>query len=253
MRHITTVKSTLVAILKADAFLGDKLDAADKAFLTRWADNCADDPIWEQIVADARAYGLWPQDSIHSAIIWYALDARRIAAGVKAGNDPLFEDKQKRRTELLALAAKADDLAWFYQEQDKYSGVAMFFQRFMALPVMPEQDVVPRVEPPFLRVQQLRALHEREAKLLRQLAGREPKPTTFISRKKSKRSVTAFIHLMGKYMEELCRKQHRHAIAILANIAFNFDVDDEDVRKALITSTRKDRSRKIRAFDTQKS
>src|SRR5208282_4150103 len=130
-------------------------------------------------------------------IIWYALDARRIAEGVEGGNDPLLQDKQKRRVELLALADKADDLARFYQEEEKYSGIADFFQRFMALPVMPEQEAVPRVEPPFLRMQ-----HEREAKLLRQLAGREPKPTTFISREKGKRAVTAFIHLMANYMDE---------------------------------------------------
>jgi hypothetical protein len=249
----TTIKSTLVAILKGDRFLDDKLDAADRAFLGRWAKNCPDDPIWQEIVADARAYGLWPQNSIHSTIIWYALDARRIAEGVKGGNDPLLQHKQKRHVELLALADKADDLARFYQEEEKYSGIADFFQRFMTLPVMPEQEAVPRVEPPFLRVQQLRELHEREAKLLRQLAGREPKPTTFISREKGKRAVTAFIHLMANYMDELCRKQHRRAIAILASEAFNSHVEDEDVRKALIPSTRKGRRRKIRALNTKKS
>jgi hypothetical protein len=205
----TTIKSTLVAILKRDRFLDDKLDAADKAFLKRWVENCADDPIWQEIVADARAYGLWPQNSIHSRIIWYALDARRIAEGMKAGDDPMLQYKRKRRAELRALADKADDLAQFYREEEKYSGVADFFQRLLALPVMPEQEAVPRVEPPFLRVQQLQELHKQEATLLRQLAGREPKPTTFISREKAKRPVIAFIHLMAGYMDELCRKQHR--------------------------------------------
>jgi hypothetical protein len=247
------MKKRLAAILKGDTFEGDKLDAADRAYLRKWADNCADDPIWEDIVADARTQGRWPSKTIHSTVIWYALEARRIAESVKSGDDPILREKQKQRAELLALAEKADDLAQYFQETEKYSGIAMFFQRFLVLPVQSEQEAVPRVEPPFLRVQQLRELHEREAKLLRQRAARVPKPTTFISREKGKRHVTAFIHLMTDYMDEICGKQHRHAVALLASMACKDQVDDEDVRNTLRPSTRKGRHRWIRALNAKKS
>jgi hypothetical protein len=247
------MKNVLIAILKRGTFEGDKLDAADTRYLRRWATNCADDPIWEEIAADVRNYGRWPHHSIYSMVISYALLARRLAESVKAGDDPLLREKQKQRAELLALAGKADDLARYFQEVEKYSGIAMFFQRFLVLPVQPEQEAVPRIEPPFLRVQQLRQVHEQEAKLLRQRASREPKPTTFISRKRGKRHITSFIHLMTNYMDEMCGKQHRHAVAILASMAFNSFVDDEDVRKTLLPSTREARRRKVRAFNTKQS
>jgi hypothetical protein len=239
---LTPMKTELVAILKGDKHLGEKLDAADRAYLLRWADNCADDPIWEEVVADARAHGVWPHETMYSAVIYYAISARRYAESVRGGVDPLFRERQTQRTELLALAERADDLARYFQTVEKYSGIAMFFQRFMALPVMPEQEAVPRIEPPLLRVQQLQEIHQREARLLRQRAQREPRPTTFISRKKAKRHIIAFIYSMTDYMDEFCGKQHRRAVALLASMAFNSLVDSEDVRKALIPSTRKGRS-----------
>ena len=247
------MKNELVAVLKGDMFGDDKLDAADRAYLRRWADDYADDPIWEEIVADARAYGRWPDDLMHSTVIWYALQARRFAESVKAGDDPIIRKEQEQRAELLALAEKADDLARHYQETEKYSGIAMFFQRFLVLPVLPEQQAVPHFEPPFLRVQQLRELHEREAQLLRQMAGTAPKPMTFISREKGKRHITAFIHLMTDYMDEICRKQHRRAVAMLASMAFNCLVDNEDVRKTLEPTTKEGRRRKIRALKAKKT
>lgn len=247
------MKKRLVTILNGDTFNGDKLATTDRAYLKRWADNCADDPIWEEIVADARTHGLWPPKTIHSTVIYCALQARRIAESVKPGDDPILRERQKQRAELLALAEKADDLARYFQEAEKYSGIAMFFQRFLVLPVQPEQDAVPRVELPFRRVQQLRELHEREAKLLRQRAGRVPKPTTFISRKKGKRHITAFIHLMTNYLVEICGKQHRRAVALLANMAFNALIGDEDVRNSLRPSSKNGRRRGIRAFRAKKS
>jgi hypothetical protein len=252
LRRTPKLKSVLVAVLRSDKLEDERLDAADRAFLTRWADNCADDPIWETVVGDARAKGLFPHDSLHSTMIWYAFQARRFAESVKAGEDPILREEQKRRAELLELAQKADDLARYYKESEKYSGIAMFFQQHLALPVLPEQEAVPRFEPPFLRVRQLRQLHEREAQLLRQSAGPAPKPTTFISRERSKRRITAFIHLMTDYMDEFCGKHHRRAVAMLASMAFNCLVDNEDVRKALGQSTREGR-RHIRALKTKKN
>jgi hypothetical protein len=238
------MKSELVAILNGDKSVGEQLNASDRMYLRRWANNCADDELWEEVIADARAYGLWPHDSLYSSFIWYAISARRYAESVKAGDDPLYRERQNQRAELFALAEKADDLARYFQQVERYSGISMFFQRFLNLPVMPGQEAVPRIEPPFLRVQQLQKIHRQEAQLLRQRATREPKPTTFISRKKAKRHITAFIYLMTDYMDEFCGKQHRRAVGLLASMAFNSLVDEEDVRKALAPSTKKGRKPK---------
>lgn len=249
----SAMKSEIVAILNGDKSVGEKLDASDRTYLRRWANNCADNEIWEEVIADARGYGLWPPDSLYSSFIWYAISARRYAESVKAGDDLFFRERKNQRAEMLALAEKADDLARYFLEVQRYSGISMFFQRFLNLPVMAEQEAVPRIEPPFLRVQQLQNIHQQEAQLLRRCAGREPKPTTFISRKKAKRHIIAFIHLMTDYMIEFCDKQHRRAVALLASMAFNFFVDEEDVRKSLEPSTKKDRSLKFRAFDREKT
>lgn len=82
---------------------------------------------------------------------------------MRLGYDPILRERQEQRAELLALADKADDLARYFQEAAKYSGIANFFSRLLVLPVMPEQEAVQRIEPSSLRVQQLRELHEREA------------------------------------------------------------------------------------------
>jgi hypothetical protein len=208
----SAMKSEIVAILNGDKSVGEQLDASDRTYLRRWANNCADNKIWEEVIADARAYGLWPHDSLYSSLIWYAISARRYAERVKTGDDPLLRERQNQRAELLALAEKADDLVRYFQDVERYSGISMFFQQFLNLPVMPEQEAVRRIEPPLLRVQQLQNIHQQEAQLLRQRAAREPKPTTFISRKKARRHITAFIHLMTDYMNEFCGKQHRRAV-----------------------------------------
>jgi hypothetical protein len=249
----TAMKSEIVAILNGDKSVGEQLDASDLTYLRRWANNCADNKIWEEVIADARAYGLWPHDSLYESLIWYAISARRYAESVKAGDDPFLRERQNQRAELLSLAQKADDLAFYFQEAEKYSGVANFFHRFLVLPLTPEQERVRRIEPSVLRVQQLQNIHRQEAQLLRQRAAREPKPTTFISRKKAKRHITAFIHLMTNHMNEFCGKQHRHAVALLASMAFNSLVDEEDVRKSLAPSTKKGRKLEIRAFDRKKT
>jgi hypothetical protein len=236
-----TLKAALAAVLRghnqelfADGLYGGGLNAADRAFLKRWfEDPSVNDPIWDRIVAQA------PGDT-YRTIIFYALQARRIAEDAKYGDDPVLQERQKQRAELLRMAENADDLARYYQETENYSGIAMFFQRFLVLPVLPEQEAVPRVELPFLRVQQLRELHEREAQLLRRLAGREPKPTTRISRqsggknkRKRSREYVAFMYLMVDYMREMCGKPHYDAVATMTNIAYpKSDVTAIEVRAA---------------------
>lgn len=247
------MKKCLVAILKHNRLGHDKLDAADRAYLSRWADNCAEDPIWEEIVADARAKGALPPNSLHLDLMWYALQARRAAESVRVGYDPSLREDQEKRARLLELATKAEDLARYYHDVKRYSGICSFIHRHFELPLLPEQKVIPRIEPTSLRVQQLQEVHEREAVLLRQLAGSEPKQTIFISRKKGKRQVTAFVHLMTGFLDEMCSRQHRNAVAILASMAFDSLVDNDDVRRALGSSTRGERLRRKRAFKEKKS
>jgi hypothetical protein len=250
---VSAMKLELISVLKAGKFAGEKLEPADRTFLRRWAENCADDSIWEEIMVGARASRLFPEESLRATVIDYALHARRLAHSVKYGDDPFFREQQTKRVELLSLAQKADDLAFYFQEAEKYSGVANFFHRFLVLPLTPEQERVPRIEPSVLRVQQLRKIHLQEAHLLRQRAGRAPTPTVFISRKKAKRVITAFIHLMTNYMVQMCGKQQRRAVALLASMAFDSSVDEEDVRKTLAPSTKGGRTRKNRAFSQEKT
>jgi hypothetical protein len=249
-----TLKAALAAMLRggsmevlADALYGGGLRAADRAHLKRWIEDASvDDPVWDRIVAKA------PGET-HRTIIFYALETRRIAEAAKFGDDPILREGQERRAKLLTLAEKADDLARYYQEAENYSGIAMFFQRFLVLPVLPEQEAVPRVEPPYLRVQQLRELHEREAQLLRQLAGRKPRPTTRISRQsggKNKRDrsreYVAFMYLVVDHMREMSAKPHYGAVATMTNIAFpKADVTTDEVRAACRHRTKFGRHRKI--------
>jgi hypothetical protein len=252
----SAMKSEIVAILNGDKSVGEQLDASERTYLRRWATYCADNPIWDEVINDARALNLHPNDSLYSTVIWYALHVRRLAEGMKFGDDPYLREDQARRARHLALAEKAEDLGRYYEEAEKYSGVAMFWQRFLK------------------PVQQLRELHEREAQLLRQRAGREPQPMIQISRqdrgkgaakglrqvkgsrqvKKGLRQVRAFIELMTLFMrDEICGKEHRSAVALLTDIAFpGHDVDTEYVREILRYGKRVRRTRKIRELNAKK-
>jgi hypothetical protein len=234
----SAMKLELISVLKADMVSGQKLDPADRVFLRRRAKDYADERVWNEVVVKARTFGRFPEETMYAMLIDYVLLARRFAENAKYGYDPIFRERQAQRARLLELAQKADDLARYFQEVQKYSGVASFFQRFLALPVTLEQERVRRNEPSNLRAQQLANINLQLAQLLRQRAGRAPQPTAFISRKKAKRDLTAFIHLMADYMVEMCGSQMRHALSILASMAFNCSVVDEDVRKTLIPNTR---------------
>ena len=195
---------------------------------------------------------LEPYHSVHSTLVFRALECRRYAISVKDGVDTFFVERKKERARLLALAQKAEDLAAYFQEVEKYPGMATFFQRFLEVPILPELERVPRIEPPLWRVQQVRMVHLNEAQVLRQRAEREPRPTTFVSRK-GKRHVPAFIHLMTEAIIETCGKQHDAAVALLANMAFDLAIDQNDVRKSLAPSTQAARRLKSRAFGRQKN
>jgi hypothetical protein len=177
---------------------------------------------------------------LYSELIWFALDAQRFSKSVKSGVDPIFLEQLQRYAELNALADKASDLAGYFEEAESYIGIAEFFQLNLRLPVTPEQEATPRLESVFLRVRQLRQLHEQEALLLRKLAGREPKP--LISQHRGNLEVNAFVYKMTRYMEDFTGNQNREGVALLASIAFNSTIDKEQVRLALRPSTRKMRA-----------
>src|ERR1700692_4633188 len=133
-------KAALATISKAGSILcligSESLNAADRAQLKRLGDWCEDPVVWGRIEAEARANGQYRKlspESVQRTVIWYALQARRIAEAASSGNDPIFQEALQRRAELLALAQKAEDLARYYQEVEKYPGTAMFFQRFLDL------------------------------------------------------------------------------------------------------------------------
>lgn len=227
------MRTTLTVVIKSGKLGLEVLNRTDNIFLRRWAEGCAGDPIWSQVIADALALYGWDSEHLYSELIWYAIDARRVSAHVKVGFDPIILKEKQERERMLSLAKKAEDLARYFAEVRKFSGVAAFYHMNLDLPVTPEQKKVYRIEPSYLRAEQLREIHEREAQLIRQRAGPEPKPRTFISRKKGKRDVVAFISLMSLYMIDLCGKPHNRAVAMLADMAFGFGTESEDVRKIL--------------------
>lgn len=243
MQSATDRSSEFKALLGV-RFKSDGLDEPDRAHLKRWIENhvSGDDPMWGRIAADARARGVWPRRAIYRTIIRYALAARRIAEAVTLGEDPILREKRQQRVELLALAEKADDLASYYQAAEHYSGIAMFFQRFLK------------------PVEQLRELHQQEARLLRRRAGKEPEPTTFISRQSGgknrrahSRKYKAFMSLMADHMREGCGKPHHNAVAMMTNIAFpRAKVTADDSSSAQKATTRSGRLRKAGTLKRKK-
>lgn len=224
------MSSTLKAVL-AKLSSDPELSQADKDHLKRWA-AYGDDISWGKIETDAEAQGLFPSGSAHETVIRDSLTARQIAERVNLGDDPVLQEKKQQRDLLLALADKAEALAKYYAQAEKFSGIAMFYQRFLK-PVSELQD-----------------LHKQEANLLRQRAGREPAPTTFISRQSGgrgrrfhSRKYNAFMFLMADHMIELCGKPHYDAVSNITNIAFlKADVTTDDVRNACRAPARRRRS-----------
>jgi len=106
----------------------------------------------------------------------------------------------------------------------------------------------------------LELLHRKEAELLRQRAGRPPVSAARLSRqdrrgrRRGLRKVFAFIDLAAAFIDGWIAEEPDHeAIAVLTEIAFSgYDIDVEDVRKALRPTTKSGRKR-ARALAAQKS
>ncbi len=208
-----------------------ELSPADHEHLKRWEDY-GDDIDWEKIDADAEAQGIRPSGTACETVVRYSLMTRHIAEAVRHGDDPFLTEKKRQRDLLLDLADKAEALAKYYTDAEKFVGIAQFYQRFLK------------------PMSELRDLHKQEAGLLRQRAGKEPTPTTYISRqsggkkrRSDSRTYNAFMFLMADQMSEICGRPNYDAVATITNIAFlHADVTADDVRNACRATTGSRRS-----------
>jgi hypothetical protein len=221
----------------------DALRVSDRKFLRNWIRDNADEKVWGKIIVAARRF----QNSNtfdHLNLIWYALRAKRMAEDVRLGDDPLQRERQETHKRRLELAKSAEVLSGFWQEAQAKS--AVLWQPF---PI------------PFEQVLQLQHLNEIQAKLLRQLAGTPPPPSTRISRQSRgkklcrTRECTAFMHSMAGHMLKVSGKPFFGAVTTLTNIAFpGADVSVDAVRFAVTqATTRAGRRRKTDALGGDKS
>ena len=235
----TKNNSKLPAVL-AKVARDRRLSKDDRAHVERWtADHYPDDPIWRRLATAARERGLLPLDGIYKSIIREALYMRGRAEGVRSGVDFVLREQRQQYQRHLDLAQKAEDLAEYYKWVQSYSGIANFFAQFL----QPVSD--------------LEALHRKQAELLRQRAGRTPKPSVRVSRQdKSKgreglRKIRAFINLANGFIHDwISDKPDHEAIALLTEIAFpDYVLCAEDVRLALRPTTLS--ARKVRSSGTR--
>lgn len=162
------------------------LAKADRDHLQRWlSDEYANDPIWDRLATAARVPDVLPYEVFYRDLIGETLFMRQKAESAASGIDFDLRHNQRFHEWQVELAKKADDLADFYKLAEDYSGIAMFFSRFL----QPVTD--------------LEQLHRREAAIFRQRTRRPPKPTVRISRqdksgvhkKGGLRKINAFIDL----------------------------------------------------------
>jgi hypothetical protein len=219
------IKAVIEVLLK-----NRELTQLDRDHLQRWAsDEYMRDPIWSQLAAAAHARGVLPGGVFYQDLIDETLYMRRKAESAASGIDFDLRHNQSLHQRQVELAKKADDLADFYKWAEGYSGVAMFFQRFLR------------------PVNELEELHRREAALFRERTRRKPKQTVRISRQDRSQSrkvgglrrINAFIDLANSYLTfAVSEKPNYEALAILTEIAFpDFERDPEFVRTSLRPTT----------------
>jgi hypothetical protein len=220
------------------------LSDAHRAHLKRWAsEDYRDNPIWQKLETAARARNILPMNSFYLDFVKESLYMRGRAESVVSGIDFDLRHNQRLHQWQLELAKKAEDLANYYKWAEEYSGIAMFFCRFLR------------------PVGELEELHRREAALFRHRTRRPPKPGVRVSRqdrsknRKGLRKVNAFIDLANEYLKfGFSEKPDHEAIALLTEIAFpNLFVDPEYVRKALRPRTVSGRKAAARALTVKKS
>jgi hypothetical protein len=238
----STLRSALNYYLKRPGLTEDK-----RAHIKRWFVE-ADDPLWEKIAADTRAYGkVGPVvEGPYSIFIGSALRARHFA---ESQTTPAVQRKRKQqreqqnRSDLLALANKMEEVVRHYQDCKKAHD-----PRRVPSPSGPLPDLRREAE----AKQSLEWLG-REAHRLRQLteklsAGepewdwdRIPVRVSRQSGGKGKRAQSrelgVFMQKMVNCMYQCCGKPRYDAVSLITNIAFSdADVVAEDVRSACRTA-----------------
>jgi hypothetical protein len=255
--------ATLAAVLRAvlngevEIWPHEELSRADRAFLNLWAEDWTEGAeftaLWDQVGKDALTRGFYPPTSlaVFKHLIECALEARRTAAKIKSGEDPDRREKESRRERLLKLASMADAAADYFHEMSRYSGSLMQLRERLLMPLLKDVEfrrvseegqtsilLFPGAYELIVPAHSLQQLHEREANLLREWAGKVPTATTFISRKHKHRERNAFVHSLTEYLcgfgVQADGQPHRKAIATLVNISFPDEyIDEEGVRKIL--------------------
>jgi hypothetical protein len=222
----------------------DELRTSDRQFLATWLADYAGDSLWDELVTAANRFqksGTFD----HLSLIWYAMRARRLAEDASSGDDPLYEERQKTREELLELAKSADALTGYWlRAQEKSAVLAPWFPPF---PI------------PFDQVLQFQEFNAAQAKCLRRIAGTPPRVTPISRQRRSAqreqtRESGIFMREMVGFMRKICGKPRHQVVATLTGIAFPPTVFSTDqVRAAMRSTTRSGRSRKTGALSTKKS
>jgi hypothetical protein len=228
--------------------LGDpKLSEADRAHIKRWLAE-VDDPVWEQIAADAETYGeLLPfVDGPYSYFIGSALRLRHYVQTALDKPSLLIKRKLERRqqkcADAMSLASLMDEVVRRYD--DSYRG-----------PPRPSGRPGEWELPLEWLKQEAQRMRHRAQDLLkepddwglgygpirvnvsRQSGGK-------IKRRRS-RELGVFMQEMVNRMYSACGKTRYHAVATITNIAFPAArVDADDVRSACRPTTRAGRRRK---------
>jgi hypothetical protein len=222
----------------------DELRTSDRQFLETWLADYADDPAWDELVTAANRFQKSGTFN-HLSLIWYAMRARRLAEDASSGIDPLCEERQKTREELLDLAKAADALTGYWRRaQAKSAVLAPWFPPF---PI------------PFDQVLQFQEFNAAQAKCLRRIAGPPPRVTQIsrLSRsgkREQTRETGVFMRQMIEFMVKICGKPRHQVVATLTGIAFPPTVFSTDqVRAAMRSTTRSGRSRKTGALSVEKS
>jgi hypothetical protein len=245
MSESPSLKQTIIGMLKRDRVPSmeassvntdneESATAGDRAYLASWLEGDVDDPIWSKILAAAQKYCSYRLS--YTWLVRIVLRAKRQAESVRFGDDPILELRQKKRQELLELAAKAQALADYYRQEKDQNVVSCYVD--------------------YLRpVGELSRRQQLEANMFRQRAGEEPAPTVAPIRQDRRRGRTglrqrrAFIRLIFTELEYAIWGEipidftHVEAATALARIAFP-EVDAEVVRKTLEPTTREGRRHK---------
>jgi hypothetical protein len=203
--------------------------AVARAFLESWR-NRADDPIWWRTLATIRTY--YRRYTPYEWMVARVLRVNRRAEGARAGIDIVFQQRQNERRELLDLAGMAEALANHLGGLDEETAAW-----YVGLP--PIRDLV--------------KLHQKEADILRERAGKEPQPTVPVIRQNRRgthcglRARRAFIDLIAKEIDlwtqgnVLVGFDRIGAIVAFTRIGFP-EADADVVRKTLEPTTREGRS-----------